>query len=98
MKSILRAIEANGTSVESNKKAFELGRIAAHDPSAVAAEPRSSSSHEPETLAKKIGRLAAELSLYQNDAYAARYLHLVEAVREAENTVMPGRSWPAPWQ
>ncbi|CAG1011329.1 hypothetical protein RHIZO_03998 [Rhizobiaceae bacterium] len=93
--SILRAIELNATSVESNRLAFRWGRMAAHAPAAVAdaATPKRSipdSQRLSASLDETIGRRVAFLTDYQDAAYAKAYADLVARVRSAEARVMPG--------
>ena len=64
-----QAILLNGVAVEKNGRAFDLGRVMAVTPEALA-EP--SGPGEP-TLAELIDRRAAFLVEYQDEAYAARY-------------------------
>ncbi len=76
--SIIRAIALNGVSVEDNKKAFALGRLAAHDPARLAAlmESAGGAAQEEEiavTLPDIIEKRAAYLRGYQNGFYAQRY-------------------------
>lgn len=81
---ILRAIELNGVAVEWNKQAFVWGRRAAHNLQAVVAltEPVA-----PVTILETVGgivqRRAAELTAYQDGAYAERYRALVNRVKSA---------------
>jgi indolepyruvate ferredoxin oxidoreductase len=91
---IERAIELNGVAVEANRRTFGWGRLAAHDPGQAAAAARPllpdeapSPSHE-----ELIARRAAFLTEYQDSAYAARYLALVTAVKEAERVRAAGRT------
>ena len=86
---IERAIELNGVAVEMNKRAFDWGRRAAHDPAFVErvakptdAKPKAAA---PESLEATVARRTRFLTDYQNAAYAARYTALVERVRQAEN-------------
>jgi indolepyruvate ferredoxin oxidoreductase len=86
---LLRAIELNGTAVESNRQAFLWGRRAAHDLAAVerAAAPAlvEPPSHRlSRTLDEVVAKRVEHLTQYQNRAYAERYRALVERVREAE--------------
>jgi indolepyruvate ferredoxin oxidoreductase len=92
---ILRAIEINGAAVAANKAAFQWGRRAAVDLSAVseAARPQHGKpAHHTlsTTIDEVIARRKAQLTDYQNAAYVARYTKLVDRVRAAEAQVMPG--------
>lgn len=83
---IERAIELNGVAVPSNLAAFRFGRQWALDPRAVETLA-GLSAPTVETLDELIARLAADLSDYQDDAYANRFLARVAAVRDAERRV-----------
>ncbi|MBP0445613.1 indolepyruvate ferredoxin oxidoreductase family protein [Roseomonas sp. SSH11] len=72
---IERALELNGTAVERNKQAFALGRAAALE------EPAGPPA--PETLDALVARRVADLTAYQNAAYARRYADAVAQVRAA---------------
>ncbi|WP_299651838.1 indolepyruvate ferredoxin oxidoreductase family protein [uncultured Tateyamaria sp.] len=65
-----QAIALNGVAVEKNARAFDIGRIWAHDPGAVAA-PQGAKM--PETADEIIAHRAWLLTDYQDAAYAARY-------------------------
>jgi indolepyruvate ferredoxin oxidoreductase len=89
---LLRAIELNGVSIAANQKAFEWGRVAAHDLEAVkrAAYPESAAAQVIEfkrtsTLEETLAKRAAFLTDYQNAAYAQRYVDLVDRVRKVES-------------
>ena len=93
---IERAIELNGVAVEMNREAFRWGRRAARDLKAVerlamqgddGLEPAA-----PATLDELIERRVADLTAYQNAAWASRYRALVERVREAERTIGAGEA------
>ncbi|MCE7878138.1 MAG: indolepyruvate ferredoxin oxidoreductase family protein, partial [Betaproteobacteria bacterium PRO3] len=93
--SILRAIELNATSVESNKLAFQWGRMAAHAPERVreAATPKSAlpeSQRLSGSLDEIVDRRVAFLTDYQDAAYAKAYADLVARVRTTESRVVPG--------
>ena len=94
---IERAIELNGEAVAMNKAAFLWGRRAAHDPAAVEAiaapggEVSSDARRLSQGLDEIIARRVADLALYQDAAYAARYRALVEKARAAEQAKAPGR-------
>ncbi|MBI5898291.1 MAG: indolepyruvate ferredoxin oxidoreductase family protein [Rhodocyclales bacterium] len=90
---IQRAIELNGAAVEDNLRAFRWGRRAAHDPAAIAALlGNETSATEPlaTTLEEIIARRRAQLVAYQDEAYARRYLALVDRVRAAERKLGDG--------
>jgi indolepyruvate ferredoxin oxidoreductase len=75
--SLEKAIEINGTSVEANRKAFHLGRRLAVEPGfADEADPVRPATFE---------RYLAELTLYQNEAYARSYSDFITRVRERES-------------
>ena len=84
-RALYRAITLNGVAAEQNLQAFEAGRIAAHDPSKRAAAQPST----PETLPLEdlIARRIADLTAYQDAAYARRYQLRLAAVRAAEATL-----------
>ncbi|MGE8612166.1 MAG: indolepyruvate ferredoxin oxidoreductase family protein [Achromobacter veterisilvae] len=83
--SLRRAIELNGVAVEKNLAAFELGRQAAHlGADALRPAPRAQVLALPESLDGRIGRLAEHLRAYQDEAYAARFVAAVQAVRARE--------------
>jgi len=87
---IEKAIELNGEAVAMNTAAFLWGRRAAHDPQAVAAyaEPKGEAGSDARRLSRGlddlIARRIAELTAYQDAAYGARYMALVERARAAE--------------
>lgn len=92
-KSIFRAIELNGVAIDANKKAFNYGRLAAHDPETVTEMVKTvkgDGKREPIaiTLDDIIAKRSKYLSEYQNDAYAKRYTDLVEKVKSAESHVV----------
>ncbi|MBP0616513.1 indolepyruvate ferredoxin oxidoreductase family protein [Jiella sp. KSK16Y-1] len=90
------AIRLNGVDVETNLSAFEWGRALHADRGAL---PRSLP-HEgeridhrrrSETLNETIARRIADLTAYQDAAFARAYEASVAAVRKAERRVAPGR-------
>ena len=93
---LFRAIELNGTAVEANRRAFEWGRLACHDPAAVErlARPAETDAGSDRALASDldaaVARREAELTAYQDAALAQRYRALVDRVRAAEARVAPG--------
>jgi len=91
---IERTIELNGVAVEANRRTFGWGRLAAHDPAKASAAARpllpdeaGFPSHE-----ELIARRVAFLTEYQDSAYAARFLALVMAVKEAERVRAAGQT------
>jgi indolepyruvate ferredoxin oxidoreductase len=92
-----RAIELNGVSVEANLKAFRWGRHAAHDPVGVErlATPAAVipfAAPIARMLDEIVAKRVADLTDYQDAAYAERYRRLVDRVREAEAQRVPGSS------
>ncbi len=85
---LMRALELNGVAVDMNKRAFELGRLAAHDlDAALALLPGTRAQELPaedSTLREVVERRAEFLCDYQNSGLAERYRALVERVRQAE--------------
>jgi len=91
---IERAIELNGVAVETSKRTFAWGRLAAHNLAVVQAAAKPTLRVEkpvartlPEITAKRVELLTA----YQDKAYAARYSAFVERVAKAEKEKAPGR-------
>jgi len=93
---ILKAIELNGTAIESNTRSFQWGRLAAVDPQRVAqaavARELPESQRLSATLDEVVARRVAFLTDYQDAAYAQRYAKLVERVRERESALLPGET------
>lgn len=89
-----RAIELNGVAIESNKRAFNWGRMAAADIEKVrrAAEPPAELKPEPlaRTFDEIVERRVKFLTAYQNEKYAKRYENLVRLVAEKEQEHAPG--------
>ncbi|WP_219894201.1 indolepyruvate ferredoxin oxidoreductase family protein [Aquisediminimonas profunda] len=88
------AVVANRLSVPYNLHAFRLGRLWAHDPQRIdqllSAQGSRTGKVQPRSLEEVISDRAAELTAYQNQAYAERYMRLVKAVQSAENVALPG--------
>jgi indolepyruvate ferredoxin oxidoreductase len=85
-RALYRAINLNGVEAEANLQAFEIGRIAAHDPAQRRVETATPPAKLPQSmpLDELIAHRAGELAAYQDQAYAERYLKRIAAVREAE--------------
>ena len=93
-----RAIELNGVGVDANKQAFEWGRRAAHDPTAVEGlassdKPRRCSSTP--SLDALIDHRAAHLETARGVKDAHRYRALIERVRAAERNAGLGEALTA---
>lgn len=87
---MLAAIEANGTAVEDNKRAFAWGRLAAVDRERVLEAAGLLAPPAPaENLDALVARRADYLTAYQDAAYARRYRDLVSAAAAAERSVAP---------
>ena len=93
--SITEAIRLNAVAVKANLEAFAWGRLAVHDPEAVAQAMQpvvtKLPSRRPEaTLDETIARREAFLTDYQNAAYAARYRAKVDDMQRLETDRLPG--------
>ena len=80
-----RAIELNAVAVDTNKRAFDWGRLAAHDPSRIETSLQQDGSDE--TLDEAIARRSQFLKQYQNESLATRYESLLARVRSAESSI-----------
>jgi indolepyruvate ferredoxin oxidoreductase len=92
---INRAIELNGVAVETSKRTFAWGRLAAHNIAAVQAAARPTLRVEKpaaRTLPEIVARRVELLTAYQNRAYADRYKAFVDRVATVEKARAPGRS------
>src|SRR4029079_12397711 len=99
-KAIEQAIEVNAVAVKLNLQAFQLGRLAAHDPAKLIAMMKD---HD-ETVAPKtldamslddiITHRSALLTDYQNAKLAERYRALVKQVRDAATSGGYGEALP----
>ncbi len=83
--SIEKAIELNGVAIPFNMKAFELGRLLAHRPDVVTKmvdDARGPTVEPPATtLDEIIARRIADLTAYQDRAYAERFRAFVDRAR-----------------
>ncbi|OZI53326.1 pyruvate ferredoxin oxidoreductase [Bordetella genomosp. 4] len=95
---LVRAIELNGVSVQANREAFEAGRLAAHNPKALAAALRPAGQvvqlHIPESFERMVSRRVRDLTAYQDAEYARQYQQLVERVAQREREVAPSSRSP----
>ncbi|MBB1074417.1 indolepyruvate ferredoxin oxidoreductase family protein [Rhodoferax sp. 4810] len=81
---LLRAIELNGVQVANNLAAFEWGRHCAFDLAAVQALFQAVQIIEfvkKPSFAERLAKRVAFLTAYQDSAYAARYLAMVEEIQ-----------------
>ena len=81
---IENAIELNGTAVEDNLKAFQVGRWLAENQEAAQGLINKDVVKKPKTLQEKIEFRAAHLTDYQSERLARRYLKLVESVSDRD--------------
>jgi indolepyruvate ferredoxin oxidoreductase len=95
LEALTRAIELNGVAVETSKRTFAWGRLAAHDLPAVQSAAKPTLRVEkpvaralPEIVAKRVELLTA----YQDAAYAERYRAFVDKVAKVEKEKAKGRS------
>ena len=89
---IEKAISLNGVAVEMNTDTFRWGRRAAVDLAAIESIVSSEANRNPaslDTLGDLVAHRIADLTDYQNAAYAARYSHLVEKASAAEQKRTP---------
>jgi indolepyruvate ferredoxin oxidoreductase len=93
VESIENALDMNGVAVDLNRKAFTVGRLAAHDPGALSDLIDGASGQdadEQDSLPAFIARRVEDLTAYQNAAYAKRYADLVARVAAREQAAVPG--------
>jgi len=92
---LFRAIELNGVAIETSKRTFNWGRLAAHDLDAVKAAARPVMRDETPkamTLAELVEHRARLLVDYQDTAYADSYRRFVAEVEAAERERARGRT------
>ena len=92
---ITRAIELNGVAVETSKRTFAWGRLAAHNLGVVQAAAKPTLRIEKpvaRTLTDIVAKRVELLTAYQDKAYAARYSAFVDKVAKVEKDRAPGRS------
>jgi indolepyruvate ferredoxin oxidoreductase len=99
-KAIEQAIEVNGVAIKLNIQAFQLGRLAAHDPAKLVAMMKDQDGTvAPKTLdAMSLDEIIAHrsnlLTEYQDAKLAARYQGLVKQVRDAATSGGYGEALP----
>ncbi len=99
-KAIEQAIEVNGVAIKLNIQAFQLGRLAAHDPAKLIAmmkdhdETAAPKTLDAMSLDEIIAHRSALLTDYQDANLAERYRKLVTQVRDAATTGGYGEALP----
>lgn len=94
---LMRAVELNGVAVESNRRAFMWGRLAAHDRTRIEQEAGLSEVHalspEADTSVEDLmANRAAELVSYQSQDWADRYITQVRRIQAVEQVSVPGKT------
>ncbi len=89
--SIERAIELNGVGIPANKKSFNFGRLAVHNPQSIEKmmkDVHGDAQEEPaaQTLEDIIAKRVAYLTSYQNAAYAEHYATAIAGLKSAERS------------
>jgi indolepyruvate ferredoxin oxidoreductase len=95
LEALERAIELNGVAVETSKRTFAWGRLAAHNLAVVQAAAKPTLRVEKpvaRTLSEIVAKRVELLTAYQDKAYAERYRAFVEKVARTEKEKAPGRS------
>jgi indolepyruvate ferredoxin oxidoreductase len=91
---IEEALRVNGVAVDKNIQAFRRGRQYIADPAAVLTAAGLDGPAAPDTGESPLDRLirtrSEDLTAYQDQAYAQRYLEVVGRVRAAERDQAPG--------
>ncbi|WP_209596132.1 indolepyruvate ferredoxin oxidoreductase family protein [Ruegeria sp. HKCCSP351] len=80
---IFDAIELNGTTIDRNKRAFDIGRWAVLHPAEVQSILSPTVTEMPKSLDQKIEFRASHLTDYQGARLAKRYRKLVDSVEDA---------------
>lgn len=91
--SIARAIELNGVAIDMNKRSFNFGRLAAHEPEKIDQMVHEifgekESEKIAETLVEKVEKRYSYLVEYQNESYAQKYKSMIEKVQQKESEVV----------
>lgn len=90
LESLYQAIKLNGVAIESNIKAFNIGRIAAQEPNAIQSLTSKTIKRvtpKLDNLNTVISKRKAILTDYQNASYANKYEALVNKVRTKETQI-----------
>jgi indolepyruvate ferredoxin oxidoreductase len=89
------AIELNAAAIEMNRNAFRMGRLAAHDKTALdklVKVETTAVAKLPETLDSIIAHRVGLLTAYQDAAYAQRYATVVRKLAEDEKSKAGGKT------
>jgi indolepyruvate ferredoxin oxidoreductase len=92
---LIRAIGLNNVAVENNTRAFEWGRVAAHDANMISVPEHKAEVvklHFPETLKDIIAARSQLLTEYQDAAYASRYREALSKFEARESAVLGSSS------
>ena len=92
--SLQQAIVLNGTAIAANQRAFNLGRVLAAAPERL---PLEDPQPAPETLDQLLNRFTAELTSYQNIAYASRFMDRIATFQAALPTLSAGEAEALTW-
>jgi indolepyruvate ferredoxin oxidoreductase len=90
LRGLYRAIKLNGVAIDDNMLAFDLGRLAAHDPARLRTLVPVRTPPPAKTLDELIAHRAAHLTAYQNAAYATIYTDALTKVRARETALHLG--------
>ncbi len=81
---LVRAITLNGTKVDQNLRAFEIGRWAVVHPAEAARAVTAVTTELPQSLNQKIAFREAHITAYQSAKLAKKYRVLVDAIDDPE--------------
>jgi indolepyruvate ferredoxin oxidoreductase len=90
---IRAAIKLNGAGIKENLKAFDLGRVAALAPERLPQPELPRAPAPVRSVDEVLAHRAALLTAYQNEAYAQRYVALVEAARAKDKAMGMGEAF-----
>ena len=84
MQSLLQAVALNGVAVEFNRRAFNVGRLLAHQPDSLKLPVADVIGDSLDAL---ISHRSAHLQAYQSKAWSQRYEQFVQRVQQAEQSL-----------
>lgn len=85
-----KAVVLNGTAVQFNLKALQLGRLFAVEPETILSMLPKAPTPSPQDFESIVARQVRHLASYQNEAYARRFEEAVRVVQRAEQAIIPG--------